>query len=242
LLSNALKFTHQGFIEFGYILVNNEDSYKSHYLQFYIKDSGIGIRKEQQEAIFERFRQAELDLSKRYGGTELGLAISKAYVELMGGKIWLNSEFGVGTTFYFTIPYKPVMLKENIVIEKSDLPKTILVVEDEEFNFLYIEEILINQNCILIHAKNGLEAIEICKNNADIQFILMDIKLPLLNGYDAAKQIKLFLHKIPIVALTAYALKSEREKYQDAFDAYLIKPIQIDKLILTMQSLGLKLD
>ncbi|KKP51232.1 MAG: PAS/PAC sensor hybrid histidine kinase [candidate division TM6 bacterium GW2011_GWF2_33_332] len=222
LISNALKFTHEGFVEFGYNLKNNE-------LEFYVKDSGIGIKAEFHDKIFERFRQAEKSINILYGGTGLGLAISKAFVELLGGKIWVQSEIEKGAIFYFTIPYTPV--NERYTTEKRNkILKTILVAEDEEFNFLFIEELLKDENVKLIHTKDGKETVEICKTNQNIDLILMDIKMPIMTGYDAAIIIKKIKPNLPIVAQSAYALEHEIEKYTGVFDGYLAKPINVNDL------------
>jgi PAS domain S-box-containing protein len=225
LIGNALKFTHEGLVEFGYNLKENE-------LEFYVKDSGIGIKLEFHEKIFERFRQADKSINKLYSGTGLGLTISKAFVELLGGKIWVQSELEKGSTFYFTIPYKPVN-----EIDQSTLPniqnenfRTVLVAEDEECNFLYIEAVLIDLDLKLIHAKNGRETVEIFKSNPNIDLILMDIKMPIMTGYDAATIIKELKPELPIIAQSAYALEHERAKYEGIFDDYLTKPINEDYL------------
>lgn len=225
LISNALKFTHEGFIEFGYKLKNDV-------LEFYVKDSGVGIKFEQQESIFERFRQADLSINKKYGGTGLGLSISKGFVELLGGKIWVNSEIDKGSTFYFTIPFKPVNnIAETTTANKVDNRQTILVAEDEEFNFLYIEELLIDFDYKLIHAKDGKEAIKITEENQNISLILMDIKMPIMDGHTAAKIIKEQKPDLPIIAQSAYALEHEIEKYSRIFNDYLAKPIEEEALI-----------
>jgi PAS domain S-box-containing protein len=228
LITNALKFTNKGYIEFGYILVGNEDEQM---LQFYVKDSGIGIELEMQEKIFERFVQVEIGLTREYGGTGLGLSISKAFVELLGGKFWLNSEPGVGSTFYFTIPYNMVFKNTGIIqTNRKDKP-TILVAEDEAFNYLFIEEILFGQNINLIHAKDGNETITICKTNTNIDLVLMDIKMPGIDGHQAAILIKAFRPELPIIAQSAYALGHEIEKYSGIFDDYITKPINEEVFI-----------
>jgi len=219
LISNALKFTHKGFIVFGYDL-------KEDFLEFYVKDTGIGINPELHEQIFERFRQADKSISKLYGGTGLGLAISKSFVELLGGKIWVHSELENGSTFYFTIPYKPVNeihTTDNSV--NSDIKPIVLVAEDQEFNFLYIEELLFDFNLTLIHAKDGKEAVEIFITNPDISLVFMDIKMPKMDGQTAAKIMKELKPDIPIIAQSAYALEYERAQYESYFDDYLTKPI-----------------
>ena len=229
LLTNALKFTHEGFIEFGYNLKNKS-------LQFYVKDTGIGIKPELQEIIFERFRQADLSITKKYGGTGLGLSISKGFVELMGGKIWVVSEPNKGATFFVEIPYNPVKeIPNHVALEHlNHKNEFILVVEDEQYNFLYIEEILINLNLKHLHAKNGLEAVEICKNNKNISLVLMDIKMPIMDGHTATLLIKEFLPDLPIVAQSAYALEQEIEEYSGIFDDYLPKPIKKETLTKTI--------
>ena len=232
LLTNALKFTYNGNIEFGY-----ERSKDSEMLQFYVKDSGIGIREEDHEKIFEHFRQADLTTSQKFGGTGLGLSISKAFVELLGGKIWLESEYEKGSTFFFTIPYQRVnqpCKPSSTAVQTSDHSSTILVAEDEEYNYLYIEELLKPLNVKVIHAKNGKEAIEIAEDNDDIALILMDIKMPIKNGYDAAVIIKELKPSLHIVAQSAYALDSEKSKYIDIFDEYITKPIKADELTGTV--------
>ncbi len=231
LLTNALKFTNEGFVEFGYNVKDKE-------LEFYVKDSGIGIDLEFHEYIFERFRQAGKSINKLYGGTGLGLAISKAFVELLGGKIWVESELEKGSTFYFTIPYNAVN-EENITSNTNQKKQikdsnTILVAEDEEFNFLFINELLKRMNLKVIHAKDGNEAIEIFKTNPDIDMILMDIKMPNMTGDVAAKIIKEINTEIPIVAQTAYALENEQAKYKEIFDDYITKPINKDILKYTI--------
>ncbi len=225
LLTNALKFTHEGFIEFGYNLKDSE-------LEFYVKDSGIGIKPEFHEKIFERFRQADKSINKLYGGTGLGLAISKAFAELLGGKIWVQSELEKGSTFYFTIPYKPVneIDKTTTPTKQNENFRTVLVAEDEEYNFLFIEELLIDMDLKLIHAKDGKETVEIFKANPNIDLILMDIKMPIMSGHEAAKIIKELKPDLPIVAQSAYALENERAKYEGIFDDYLTKPINEDDL------------
>jgi PAS domain S-box-containing protein len=224
LINNANKFTEEGTIEFGYSLIYNE-------LEFYVKDTGIGIKEDQQEKIFERFRQADMSISKKYGGTGLGLAISKGYIELLGGKIWVNSEIGRGSTFSFRIPYNPTgeVIKDK-VLNNVDIKKQIkiLIAEDEPNNFLFFETILSDYNCEILHANDGVEAIELYKSNPDIDIILMDIKMANIDGVQATKAIKALNSKVPVIAQTAYGLEAEVINYKEVFDDYLIKPIKID--------------
>jgi len=229
LLTNAMKFTHKGFIEFGYSVLETNGRSSVAEMQFYVKDTGIGIPDNQQENIFERFRQADLSINKIYGGTGLGLSISKGFVDLLDGKIWVESIVNQGSTFYFTIPFKPLHPYEFDELEKQDFSKnlTILIAEDEEFNYLFIEELLINLNVKILHAKNGKEVVEICKTNNDISLILMDIKMPVMDGHAAAMKIREFKPEIPIIAQSAYALEHEIVKYSgEAFNDYITKPIE----------------
>lgn len=230
LVSNAIKFTQEGFIEIGCNLKNNN-------LEFYVKDTGIGIDKKDYQKIFDRFNRTEKAIAEVYAGTGLGLSICKGYVEALGGSIWLESEVGKGTTFYFTIPY----IKSKQVSEQSHNIKkeeitfkncNVLIVEDEEINFKFIEEILLANRINCIRANNGEEAVEIFKVNPKINMVLMDIRLPLLNGYDATKEIKKINPQVPIIAQTAYALAGDKEKAIEAgCDDYISKPIDAEKLI-----------
>ena len=233
LVKNAIKFTTIGSIEFGC-------EKKGKNLEFYVKDTGVGIRQEQQSLIFERFRQGSESLSRDYEGAGLGLAISKAYVELLGGKIWVESEEknllvgnAGGSTFYFTIPYKTVEKKEEfiktVISEFEDKNQSnqrkILIAEDDEITEkLIVIQIKKYAKEVLI-ARNGTDAVRICRNNPDIDLILMDIKMPELNGYEATKQIRLFNENVIICAQTAYALSGDREKAMRAgCNDYLTKP------------------
>ncbi|MDV7186338.1 PAS domain S-box protein [Lutibacter sp. TH_r2] len=229
LLSNAFKFTNTGSVKLGY-------NVKEKYLEFYIKDTGIGIEKELQPVIFDRFIQA--NIHKQQKGTGLGLAISKNFIELFGGEIHLESN-QKGTTITFTIPYNPnKKIKKKIIrssIEKEINVKnkelTILVAEDEEYNMMYINELFSTTKFKVIEAENGLLAVEKAKNNPNIDLILMDIKMPKLNGYEAMKEIKKQGIQIPIIALSAFAMESEKETaISKGFDSYLTKPINKELL------------
>ncbi|HAN78003.1 MAG TPA: hypothetical protein DCQ31_09645, partial [Bacteroidales bacterium] len=232
LIANAIKFTNQGFIEFGYNLIEEN-------LEFYVKDTGVGIKPELQEKIFESFRQADLTTSKNYGGTGLGLSIAKGYIKLLEGKIWVISSENKGTAFFLTIPYRPIneLMKEEKPGNKNN-NGYILVAEDEELNFYLIEEYLNQFGFKFIHAKNGLEAIKLCQINQEIKLVLMDIKMPVMSGDEAALIIKKTNPKLPIIALTAYAMNEEKEKYGIFFDDYITKPIdeQYLKKIITKHS------
>jgi PAS domain S-box-containing protein len=230
LLNNAFKFTPYGSVEFGYRVKND-------FLEFYVKDTGIGIKPEMQEQIFERFAQADMMLDRKYGGTGLGLSISKSFVELLGGRMWLKSENNIGSTFYFTLPYKPVSgtvakPKETKINTVSNGSKTVLVAEDEYYNFVLIREILKRSNITLLHAENGKEAIKFSQLHPEIDMILMDIKMPEMDGISAFKEIRRFRPNVPVIAQTAYALEDEKVQFmQDGFDDYISKPINKKELL-----------
>jgi len=235
LLSNAIKFTHEGEVRFGYTVAGD-------FLQFFVKDTGIGIDPQHFKLIFDRFMQVPQNNTKLYGGTGIGLSISQALVEKMGGKIWLESKSGQGTTFYFTLPNiqkgeeKPPA--EHTDTSPSSLfklkGKQVLIAEDEPSNQQLLELFLTPTQARLFMCENGLEALEILKSE-DIDIVLMDIKMPIMNGLEATIEIKKMKPWIPVIIQTAYAMANERE---DAFnagcDAYLAKPVKKAQLIETM--------
>ena len=229
LISNALKFTHSGSVEFGYSLNPHNETKE---LLFYVKDSGIGIQPEQLGQIFERFVQADVSINRHYGGTGLGLSISKGFVEILSGRIWVESSPGNGSAFYFTIPYLP-----SEETPAGNKPKaqysgkgTILVAEDEQYNYLLIQEVFSDSEIELIHAKDGQETLEKFKSNDGIGLVLMDIKMPFMNGDECAKKIRALRPEVPIIAQSAYALDHEIEQYGSIFDAYIKKPIEVNEL------------
>tara|TARA_R110001583_G_scaffold44966_2_gene142208 strand:+ start:21799 stop:26052 length:4254 start_codon:yes stop_codon:yes gene_type:complete len=233
LIKNAIKYTPHGNIDFGYEL-------KGEMLEFYVKDTGIGVPLDRQQAIFDRFVQADIEDKKVFEGVGLGLSISKSYIEMLEGEIWVDSVENVGSTFYFTIPYKTTeseVLKR--VEQKSRSIKNtafnklkVLIAEDEESAFLYLNVVLENVISQPIRAKTGLEAVEIAKNNPDLDLILMDIKMPVMGGYEATRKIRKFNKEVIIIAETAYALPSDRDKAIEAgCNEYMAKPIDADKLL-----------
>ncbi|HZJ73391.1 MAG TPA: PAS domain S-box protein, partial [Perlabentimonas sp.] len=232
LLSNAIKFTDQGHVKLGYSLDGNS-------LHFFVQDTGIGIAPKDFELIFERFSQVEDSLSKQLGGTGLGLPISKAYVDKLGGNIWVDSSVNSGATFHFTIPYQPVILGENesqseLQSDSESIPVGInmLIAEDDFVNFQYLKELLIDFDVNIIWAKNGADAVNEVKVNSDIDIVLMDIKMPVMDGYEATAEIRKFRSDLPIIAQTAYAFSSDREKALNAgCNDYISKPINRKQLI-----------
>jgi len=232
LVKNAIKYSYKGTIK---ISCDKKDDK----LKFSVKDTGIGIPQNRLEAIFDRFVQADIEDRHVREGSGLGLAIVKSYVDMLGGKIWVESEVDIGSTFYFTIDYNQVVLskkpeenKNNKIAEKKLKEISILVAEDDEVSYMLIENILPTENCRLIKVNNGKDAVELCKNNPDLDLILMDLKMPKLDGINATKKIREFNKKIPIIAQTAYALAGDKEKALDAgCNDYISKPINKEELI-----------
>ena len=230
LVKNAVKFTHKGSIELGY-------EQKGSFLEFFVRDTGVGIHQDQQDIVFERFRQASESLSRHYEGAGLGLAISKAYVELLGGKIWVDSVLDKGSSFYFTVPYDPINRISNSSISENhstweDLKITglkILVAEDDPISAFFLQKMIGSLAKEVLKVGSGEEVVETCRQNADIDLILMDIQMPGMDGYEATRQIRKFNAKVIILAQTALALKGERENALKAgCNDYLSKPISVE--------------
>jgi hypothetical protein len=232
LVKNAIKYTDKGFIEIGY-------TKEGDYIRFYVKDTGTGISEDQREKIFERFRQADMSIHRDYEGAGLGLSISKAYAELLGGEIWMTSKMNEGSTFYFTIPYELPEEKEKEVIKLTNVPNkqeinelTLLVAEDDETSYHLIKEMMQNTAVKLIRAENGEEAIEKIKEHPSIDLVLMDIKMPLLDGYQATNFIKKRYPNLPVIAQTAFASKKDKQKaLAEGCDDYIAKPIKEEELL-----------
>jgi len=229
LIGNALKFTFKGSINVGY-------ENKGAFIEFFVKDSGIGIPAEFHESVFERFRQVEASLTKKAGGTGLGLSICKALVGILGGNIWLTSVLNEGTTFKFTIPVVPgtQSIKETIEVKNDSINwsnREIIVAEDEETNFIYLKKVLEHTNLIVYRAKNGVECLDLLSTYPQVTLILMDIKMPIMDGYEATRIIKQTRPDVKVIAQTAYALANDRENVKQAgCDDYISKPIEKEHL------------
>ncbi|MBN2166240.1 MAG: response regulator [Marinilabiliaceae bacterium] len=238
LINNAIKFTHKGYIKFGYKTIKPNDQI----IVFYIKDSGIGIEEKNTKLIFDRFRKIESP-TKIFRGTGLGLSICKNLCQLLGGDIWVESVINKGSTFFFKLPIHLSSLSNTSInknhktfatkkTEYNWSDKTILIAEDEDSNFDIIQYMLRTTKIKIIRADNGQEAIDIFNNIQHISLILMDIKMPVLNGIEAMRIIKEKNPHIPIIAQTAYALQQERDNYlKEGFDDYITKPINSNLLI-----------
>jgi len=238
LVKNAIKFTQSGSIEFGYEKKGNQ-------LEFFVKDTGVGIEDSKKEIIFERFRQGSELLTRNYEGAGLGLSISKAYVEMMGGRIWVKSEPGTGSDFYFTIPYTvPEVKKMDKTVTSANGVKRfskklkILIAEDDEDSELLIRMAVRIYSREVLMARNGLEAVELCRKFSDIDLILMDIKMPEMDGYESTRQIRKFNKDVVIIAQTAFGLPGDRDKAIEAgCTDYIQKPYNNASLNVLVNSI-----
>ncbi|GAB4320685.1 MAG: hypothetical protein Kow00127_12920 [Bacteroidales bacterium] len=234
LIDNAVKFTNSGTVEFGYIL---QQSGKK--IRFYVKDTGIGIPEDKQEVIFERFRQAEETSTKEFGGTGLGLTLAGKIIELMGSQIIVDSAPGKGSHFYFDLPVgtEPAETEETESWGSREptldwTGKTILVAEDEESNFDLLNATLSPTGVDIIKADNGLEAVNVMENDVHVDLILMDIRMPVMDGYEATRRILKKSPQIPVVALTAYAMTEDLDKSRRAgCVAHISKPFNPNELL-----------
>ncbi len=236
LIDNAIKFTEKGKIEIGFTTVRST-------IEFFVKDTGIGLSENEQSHIFERFTKIEDDKKKLYRGAGLGLAISKNIVRLLNGDIWVESSPMEGAAFYFTIPFHDEVSEKQIDFEKPPVieetlnwsDKTILIAEDEESNFRFFEMLIKNTKAKILRAENGKEAIKKCKDH-NIDLVLMDIKMPIMDGLEATKIIKHSKPKLPIITVSAFSSKEDSELSISAgCEEHLSKPIQRQNLLRTIK-------
>lgn len=243
LLSNAVKFTDNGTISLGLKIGET-------HFEFWVADTGIGIPQSHRKQIFEQFRQVDETLSRKYGGTGLGLTISQRLIELMNGNIWLESEEGAGSTFFFKVPITDktrALWESHQSAQKRQRSATsettasswqhinLLIAEDEEMNYLYLKEVLNPTGVNITWAKNGREAVELTEYN-DYNIVLMDIKMPIMNGIEAAQAILKKKPEQAIIAQTAYAMHEEKQQCLDmGFRAYLTKPLLPNILLSAIQ-------
>jgi len=237
IVKNAIKYTCKGFIQIGF-------EKKGKYLEFFVKDTGIGIPEDRQKAVFERFVQADISDKKALQGAGLGLSIAKAYVELLGGKIWLDSDETKGTTFYFTIPI--LSDPAGKIDVKKDLPNNapynkidnlkILIAEDDETSEYLISLEVEKFASQILKAKTGVEAVDICRKNPGIDLVLMDIQMPVMDGYEATRQIRTFNKEVVIIGQTAFVLTGDRKNAIEAgCNDYISKPIKQEALYALIQ-------
>ncbi|MEX0982760.1 MAG: response regulator [Bacteroidales bacterium] len=239
LVKNAIKFTDSGTVKLGC-------NFQEPLLEFYVKDTGIGIPAHRREAVFNRFEQADIADTRAFQGSGLGLAIAKSYIEKLGGKIWLESEEGKGSTFYFSLPAKSDM-EEKLISDKkisvhneNEKSKVkglkILIAEDDETSRKYLSLLVNDFGTEILEAETGNRTIELCRQNKDIDLILMDIRMPGLDGYEATRRIREFNKEIVIIAQTAIALSGAREKAIEAgCNDHISKPINKNELLTIIE-------
>lgn len=237
LINNAFKYTSSGFVNFGF--VQNETE-----IEFFVKDSGIGVAPEDLDEIFNRFKRAEHNPDLMESGAGLGLSISKNLVELLGGKIWVNSTIGEGSEFRFTLPLNEFNSKNDtqssIVQIDSSLDfdwssHTILIVEDEELNYLFLREGLRLTGISILWARKSQDSIDLVKAHPEIDLVLMDIQMPDFDGYQATRMIKLMRPNLPVLVQTACAMAEEKIKsVREGCQEFITKPINRLLLLKTM--------
>lgn len=237
LISNGIKYTEKGYVKFGYRLAGSNE------IDFYVEDTGIGIDPKFHNRIFDRFGRVEGDVAVRKGGLGLGLAIAKAYAELLGGTIRVESEPGKGSIFTVSLPCKiytetaEQISDAHFSSSSNELQLKILIAEDDEINFIYLRELFANANFTILRASNGREAVDICLQNSDIDLVLMDIKMPGMSGTEALKEIRKKCPSLPVVAQTAYAMSGDEQRIlAEGFDGYVAKPITSEKLMDTIET------
>jgi PAS domain S-box-containing protein len=240
LVQNALKFTPEGYIDFGY-------ARKDNMLEFFVADTGIGIPQEMHASIFDRFRQVDNSINKPHEGAGLGLSISKGFIEMLGGTIRVEPANGGGSRFLFTLPYNPPGSRVLPVVEAgmkaqgSSLPLTqltILIAEDDEISCLLLKKSLKEENITFLSAGNGKEAVELAVRHPEIDLVLMDIKMPVMNGYDSTRLIKQMRPGLPVIAQTAFTSSDDRQKAESAgCDAFITKPVNKNELLVLIRAL-----
>lgn len=230
-ISNSLKFTSQGYIEIGSTIEKEN-------VLFYVKDTGTGIPGDRIEAVFDRFVQADLSISRSHEGSGLGLSISKAYAELLGGEVNVESEYGKGSVFYLSLPVNKMEINPESAVTSGteQLPdgrgRLILVADDDYNSFLYFKYLLSDRNYKVIRASNGAEAVRLCRENQNISIVLMDIKMPVLDGYEATRRIREFNRELPIIAQTAFVHEGDTKRaIESGCNDYLDKPIKKKRLL-----------
>jgi CheY-like chemotaxis protein/anti-sigma regulatory factor (Ser/Thr protein kinase) len=240
LLDNAIKFTNNGSVVLGFSIVKGE-------YEIFVKDTGSGISLEAQDTVFQIFMQEEVSDVREYEGSGLGLSIAKGMVELMGGKIRIKSVKGKGSTVFIVFHAEPVIIGKTasseppIVIDHEPELQTVpvvLVAEDNGFNSSFYKIILERASYKYLRATNGVEAVEMCRNHPEISIVLMDIKMPVMDGLQATRKIREFRQNLPIISVTALATMADKEKALEAgCNEYLTKPVNISLLLTSIDNL-----
>jgi CheY-like chemotaxis protein/two-component sensor histidine kinase len=227
LIKNSIKFTEKGYVKYGWVAYEDK-------VTFFVKDTGIGIPEEKRDIIFQKFRQGDESSTRKYGGAGIGLTLVKALTEIMEGRVYFESDPGAGTTFFVELPCLPEDTANKPVCKKYEALTTaeIIVVEDEETNYYLIESILRKYKTRLIHFKDGETALKYIEEGGQPNIILMDIRLPGIDGLEITRRIKALKPNIPIIAQTAYAMSGDRERALSAgCDDYISKPFKRQQLL-----------
>ena len=235
LLDNAIKFTKQGSVTYGFIV-------KGGHLEFYVKDTGVGIHRDVQEKIFEKFMQENISDTRGYEGSGLGLSITHGILELLGGHIWLESVQGKGSAFFFTIPVG-VLADDKSLDYRNSVQKTlkplILIADDETSSSQFVQSILNKEGIDSFVVSDGKHAVEACHQNQMISMVLMDLKMPFMDGFEATKRIKSLCPDLIVIAVTAYALSGDEKRALDAgCDDYIAKPFEKEMLLKKLRKYG----
>jgi len=240
LILNSIKFTTEGHIKYGYNI-------KGDFIEFYVEDTGIGIKEEHLDMIFDRFYQIDRSKSKKQEGSGLGLTICKAIIELLGGKIWIESEFGIGTTVYFTIPIEESIEDINDEINNSNINinvcenKKVLIVEDDDINYELLEIILLSTNMLIDRAANHIEFFDKIEDDTKYDLIILDIQLPGKDGWELLEWLNINKNKIPVIVHTAFTSSADREKALSFGTVYFApKPINISELLDNIKEIFMK--
>jgi hypothetical protein len=239
IIGNAIKFTEVGGVKFGYLQKGSE-------IEFYVEDTGIGIPPQLFTSIFDRFRQGDTSISRGYEGAGLGLSISKAFIEMLDGNIWVESVQGKGSIFKFTIPNHSRQTqtlnieKMNSSNELPNIPFRVLVVEDDAVSRMLLNEILKGLKMQVLFARNGKEALDLIeKEGSKIDFILMDLKMPIMDGFEATEKIRKFGYTKPIIAQTAYVSIEDKEKVlAGGFTSFITKPVRKENLLNALKEIS----
>lgn len=241
LTDNAVKFTSRGSVTLGCRINENE-------LLFFVRDTGVGIHEQSRQQIFDYFMQENTASNRGYEGSGLGLTIARGFIGLLGGKIWMESKKGQGSTFYFSIPLEQVVKaksqKRGGRTDGSDKQKQmILIAEDDDTNFFYISILLKNDSLALLHAHNGIEAVELCKEHPETELVLMDLKMPEMDGFEATRQIKSIRENLPIIAVSAYSGSEEQQKaFEAGCDEFITKPIKKEQLLQKLEEFSIPVE
>jgi PAS domain S-box-containing protein len=251
LLNNSLKFTESGFIELGYsfeLPASAPEGAPEPAVTFYVKDTGVGIPEDKLLMVFDRFRQVYDSHSRIFGGTGLGLTISRNLTEMLGGKIWVESKPGHGTTFYVGLPSedkKFITDPEQYTYEDQTVNYNgnglhVLIAEDEASSAYFLETIVAKTGARVSVVTNGFDAVEKCKNDKSIDLIFMDIRMPLMDGYEATKQIKTFRPDLPIIAQTAFAMAEEVQRsLLNGCNGHITKPLRSAEIVSVLKKHGI---